>query len=204
MQTFLPLALIPDAFLAPVAIGFTVAVTGFVLYWLVAAFGLRHHNPHHGGVGHSIAGIMLHFFFGHAPPILVLSLASLAGWVAAVALVPSVSAWQPWQQLLLDLPLLAGGLLVARLLAFPIGRVYQQAAEAEAKEQAWSPVGMNARVVSYEVCDAYGQVEVKKGGPSVLLNARAKPGQTFKQGDTVKVVSRDGGSGVLVERMDAH
>lgn len=57
---------------------------------------------------------------------------------------------------------------------------------------------MLARVVSLDVSEAGGQIEVNKGGPSVLLSARAKPGATFKKGEVVQVLSRDGGSGYLV------
>lgn len=198
----LTLALIPDSFLAPVSIGFTVAVVCFLLYWVVVAIGLIDHDTYDGSAD-SVAGLMLHFFFGHAPPLLVMSLAALVAWVAAVSVAPTVAEWADWKQILLDLPLLAGGMLVARLIAFPVGRVYQRARDEEKAEQEWSPVGMLARVVSHEVSDAHGQIEVNKGGPTVLLSARAKPGCSHRKGEVVKVLSRDGGSGYLVGPPDA-
>jgi hypothetical protein len=198
MQHALPLALIPDAFIAPVSVGFSVAVALFTAYWLVMATGLLDHDAY-DGTADTAAGLLLHFFFGHAPPLLVLSLSTLTAWVAAVAIAPGVADWPAWQQLLLDIPLLAGGMLAGRLLSFPVSRIYQKTREADAREQAWSPIGMLARVVSHEVCDKSGQIEVNKGGPTVLLAARAKGGQTFRIGDVVNIVAADVGSGFLVD-----
>lgn len=128
MTPCLPLALIPDSFLAPVAIGFTVATACFALYWVVVAFGVLDHDVYDGSAD-SVAGITLHFFFGHAPPVLVLSLASIVGFVVSVVAAPQVADWPAWKQILLDLPILIGGLVVARGMAWPIGRVYKQSRE---------------------------------------------------------------------------
>ncbi len=203
MQTLLPLALIPDAFLAPVAIGFTVAAAGCILYWMLMAIGLLDDDAYDGS-SESVAGVMLHFVFGHAPPLLVFSLATLVGWVVAVAAIPAVEDWAPWQQVLLDLPILAGGLVVGRLMSFPISRMYKKNREDDAKEQSWTPIGMLGRVVSHEVTETHGQIEVNKGGPTVLLSARCEPGQKFTKGEVIKIISRDGGSGYLIDKPDSH
>lgn len=104
---------------------------------------------------------------------------------------------------LLLMPNLIGSLIFTRIAVWPLGKVFAAMAEAQAEVE--KVVGRDAVVVSVEVDETYGQIEISNAGAPVRVNARVKPGDApISRGTGIRI--EEAGPDSLyyyVKRLDA-
>ncbi len=192
------------ASISPHQLPLTVLLALVVLYWLLIVAGLidletdmggdadfNLDTDSHHGHGASTGGIFVTAgrFFGFADvPIIVWgSFLALFMWFSSLVLNHLYNATHaPATALLLLLPNLAVSALATKLTTIPIAKLFK--AMADADTEAETVVGRTGIVVSVDVDERGGQLQIAGLGAPVLVNARTRPGEsTFKKGDEAKV-----------------
>lgn len=192
------------ASISPHQLPLTVLLALVVLYWLLIVAGLidletdmggdadfNLDTDSHHGHGASTGGIFVTAgrFFGFADvPIVVWgSFLALFMWFSSLVLNHLYNPTGiPATALLLLLPNLAVSALATKLTTIPIAKLFK--AMADADTEAETVVGRTGIVVSVDVDERGGQLQIAGLGAPVLVNARTRPGEsTFKKGDEAKV-----------------
>ena len=174
-----------------------------VLYWLLIIAGLLDFdtdlggdvdfdldaNSHHGqGVAGGIFVSAGRFFgFTNVPIVVWGSFMVLFLWFGSLVLnhLYNPDSLQITTLLLL-LPNLAASALVTKLTTIPIAKLFK--AMADADNEAEIVIGRTGVVVSVDVDERGGQLQIAGQGAPVLVNVRTRPGEnTFKKGDEAKV-----------------
>jgi len=187
-----------------------------MLYWLLVILGVLDNDfdgdggDHHGfggaGVGQDSFGkkrSLVSLVLGTIPVSITGSFMAIFMWL--------LSLWgnfylngTPGNRSLLVafgllFPISIISLLLARIFTWPLTRLFSamQKSSTEVEQVA----GREARVVSAQVDEKYGQVEILTQSAPLLVNARLKPGSPpVSRGDTVVVLTEsEGGSYFLVE-----
>ncbi|MCX6856111.1 MAG: DUF1449 family protein [Verrucomicrobia bacterium] len=127
--------------------------------------------------------------FSQVPIVVWLSFMILYLWFGSLALNewynPTASAGQA---LLLFLPNLLVSLIVTKLTTIPVARLF--AAMADADTEAEEVIGRTGTVVSMEVDETYGQLEINANGAPLLINVRTLPDKpTLNKGASAQVTS---------------
>lgn len=183
---------------------FTVLLALVVLYWLLIIVGLLDFETDiggdvdldvdaetHQGHGASTGGIFVTAgrFFGFADvPIVVWgSFMALFMWFSALVLNHLYNPTSiPSTALLLLLPNLVASAIATKLATIPIAKLFK--AMADSDTEAETVVGRIGVVVSVDVDERGGQLQIAGLGAPVLVNVRIRPGENnFKKGDEAKV-----------------
>ncbi|MEM1354375.1 MAG: hypothetical protein AAGC44_02375 [Planctomycetota bacterium] len=191
-----------DAMLSPVNLVLTVMLVFCLGYWLLVAFGsvaldsldieLDTDLDTDGGFGGgSIAlGVGKFLNVGEVPLMILLSIYLLVLWLVGMFAHPWVGGWGVILQVLALVPMGIVAALVTKLLTQPLASVFRKMREDEEAERHLNLVGMRGRVISGEVNDRYGQIEVETTGNPVKLNARIATGDaSVLKGREVVIVS---------------
>ena len=110
-------------------------------------------------------------------------------WALAMLLNHTFNPGKSWVMAgVLLIPNALGSVLLTRLVVWPLGKVFTAMAEAQAEVE--KVVGREAVVVSVEIDETYGQIEIANAGAPVRLNARTEDGQPpISRGETVLIVT---------------
>lgn len=196
------------ASISPHQLPLTALLALVVLYWLLIVAGLIDLETDMGGDaggeadfnpdtdathghGASTGGIFVTAgrFFGFADvPIVVWgSFLALFMWFSSLVLNHLYNPGGiPATALLLLLPNLPMSALATKLTTIPIAKLFK--AMADADTEAETVVGRTGVVVSVDVDERGGQLQIAGLGAPVLVNVRTRPGEnTFKKGDEAKV-----------------
>ncbi len=214
---------ITAAFL-PVNLVFTVLLLAMVLYWLAVILGaldteFLNVDLHGGadagadldvhadvdldgdadaGFAHTWMGHMLAFFYvGEIPVMILVSILILSMWTISVI---ANHYLNPTGSLLLWTPIVAANLLASLLVLKVVGRPFQRVfAALNTDANAPRPViGRIGIVLTTQVSERIGQVEVPERGAPLLLNAITEDGRVLRKGDEAVVVRRDNERGVYI------
>jgi hypothetical protein len=185
----------------------TIVLGMMMLYWLMVVLGAVDYDGTMPDVGHTfedgshVAGatggawVSLGKWLGFSQvPIAVWgSFAVLFAWVVSL-LLNAMYNGEPGQReigraMLLFVPSCAVSLALTKIVTLPVGRLF--AAMADADTEAVEVVGQVGVVVSREVDERYGQLQLAGGGGApVLLNVRvARGAPALRKGDEARVVS---------------
>ena len=179
-----------------------------VLYWLLIISGLLDFETDVGGDvggdldfdadthhGHSAStgGIFVtagrFFGFANVPIVVWGSFLALFMWFGSLVLNHLYNpAGVPSTALLLLLPNLALSALATKLTTIPIAKLFK--AMADADTEAETVIGRTGTVVSVDVDERGGQLQIAGLGAPLLINVRTRPGEgAFKKGEEAKVIA---------------
>lgn len=180
---------------------FTIVLACCVIYWLLAGLGgmVDFHIHDHGAAdlshhadGASV-GLIARFGLGGVPFMLMISIVALIGWVISfylqlwvLPLMPAALAWLVGAALLLVTFVVAVALtaLVLRPIRWGLAHLNKNNAPIVI-------VGRPGTVISPEVNEKSGRVEVNDGGAGLILQARAPAGQVYPRGTPIIVTHYD-------------
>lgn len=202
-----------DAILSPVNLVLTIMLVLCLAYWLLVALGsialdtldidldADLDTAGDGGFsGGSIAlGVGKFLNVGEVPLMILLSIYLLVLWLVGMFVHPWVGGWGVIVQVLALVPMGIVAALVTKLLTQPLASVFRKLREAEEAERHLNLVGMRGRVISGEVNERYGQIEVETQGNPVKLNARIAAGEAdLAKGSEVVIVAQQDDNTYLV------
>lgn len=180
---------------------FTIVLACCVIYWFVAGLGglVDFHIHDHGAadISHhadgASVGLLARFGLGGVPFMLMISIVALIGWVVSfylqlwvLPLLPAALAW------LVGAGLLVGTLVVAVFLTSVVLRPIRWALAHLSKNNAPIVlVGRQGTVISPELNERMGRIEVNDGGAGLILQARAPAGHAYPRGTLVIVTHHD-------------
>ncbi|MDM8516720.1 DUF1449 family protein [Desulfobacterales bacterium HSG16] len=185
--------------ITPLNLPFTIFLGVVMLYWLAVIIGAADMDMFHAdmdmdmdidgveGVGHSL----FHFLnIGDVPVMVIISVMAFGGW--AFSMITNFYFNRPGDILLglgLLVPNLIVTLLVGSVILRPVAKLFKSL-NYEDKE-AQKIVYRVGRVVSGEVNNEFGQVEMETEGAIITINARIPDGLPLKKGERVLVFDED-------------
>jgi len=173
---------------------FSILLSSCVIYWLVAGLsGMVDFHIHDAGAADlsdgGTVGLLTRFGLGGVPFMLMLSILSLFGWVASfylqlwvMPLLPESLGWLVGAGLLLGTVVLAWFLTALTLRPIRWGLAHLSKNNAPIVI-----IGRTGVVLSAEVNEKSGRIEVDDGGARLILEARAPVGQAYPRNTTVIV-----------------
>lgn len=200
---------------APINVVFTILLIVVVVYWVLVILGAldvdvlsvdadadadmgadTDADVAAGGDG-VLRALLAFFHVGELPVMVLVSLMVLSLWVIAML---ATHYLNPGRSLLLAVPLLLGNLLISALIVKVASKPARMAFAALNRDcnASREVVGRIGTVVTTEVSQSVGQVEVPTGGSPILLNAVTEDGQVLRKGDEAVVVSVRKAQGVYV------
>lgn len=173
---------------------FTILIGWVVLYWGMVIFGLFDIEGLDGffGVEMGASNPLGDFFFiGEIPGLIVASFLATALWAGAVL---GNYYFNPGHTfgiaLLIFVPNLIVSILLTRLIALPLRRVFSLLERS--KDDDFRIIGQTCVVITQEVNAVFGQarIDVRNGAP-VVINARTTSDEVLRKGDTAIIFERD-------------
>lgn len=178
----------------------TIILGMVVCYWLMVILGLLDMETDVADAGdidlhsgHGAGGIWMSTgrFLGFAkvPLVVWLSFMSLFMWFFSLVL---NEYWNPdaaaSRAVLLLVPNFVASGIVTKIVTIPIARLF--AAMADADKEGEEILGRTGVVISMEVDETYGQIEIAGAGAPLLINVRCQPGAAaLKKGTAVRITA---------------
>ena len=133
-----------------------------------------------------LMGVLQFLNLGQVPTMIVASFLIVSLWTGSMILNHYWNVPATWISFFLFIPnfVLAG--VVTHFCARPFARLFR-----ELNHQGVEKLPMTGRigkVITSEVNDHFGQVEIETGGAPLVISARAVDGETYTKGDSVVVV----------------
>ena len=149
------------------------------------------------GGGGILRALLLFFYVGEVPVMIIVSLLALTMWVVSVT---GNHYFNPAGSLILGLPIFAATLFISALackvIIMPMRKmfsVFEKDSNAPKKV-----IGRICTVVTTELKDNLGQAEVSTKGAPILLNVMAQQGCVFHKGDEAVVLEKDDKKGIYI------
>lgn len=200
---------------SPINVVFTVLLIVTIIYWVLVILGALDVDVLSigadadldidadadadvaAGGGGALRALLAFFHVGELPVMVLVSLMVLSLWVIAML---ATHYLNPGHSLLLAVPLLLGNLLISALVVKVASKPARMAFAALNRDcnASREVVGRIGTVVTTEVSQSVGQVEVPTGASPILLNAVTEDGQVLHKGDEAVVVSVRKAQGVYV------
>jgi len=196
-------------FLKPVNLGLSLLLLVFVCYWLITILGgldldyfdidfdLGDEADMDVETDSSFS-FLKYLGIGEAPLMVVLTCLVLFAWAMAFILFATLGITSVPLMLLLLIPILVVSVFITHYVAKPFGVFYRMLNKSS--DVPFEVVGQECTVMTGEVTESFGQVEVERGGATLLMEARCKTGEEFKRGDTALVVENDTEAGLCYVR----
>jgi hypothetical protein len=195
--------------IALINLPFTILLAGIVFYWLLVLIGmididLPFFDGGPEGAGEGVDGggdegvlqpILKFFNVGEAPIMIVATITVLSLWLLAVLINRSFNPEHDYSRaLLLVLPNLVGTALITHFAAKPFAKMNRYLNNDF--DKAPPMVGLVGTVMTSELDNKFGTINIDIKGAPLTVQARSEEGQVFKQGDRVQIVREDKSSGI--------
>jgi hypothetical protein len=190
----------------------TVLLCLVVLYWIVAAFGILGDgmdagdldvdadiDAHHSGDGvGGLAALMRFVNMDSVPAMIVITILASTYWVLSMVLNHLLN---PNRTTVIALAILGGGFvlstIITKIITIPFSQLFKSLRNSD-KEAQIPIIGRSGIVKSGEVTTDFGQVEITKKGPPLLIHARIHEGNArLKRGDQCIVIDEIEGKGIF-------
>lgn len=205
MNEFLTNALTFPTMVFSILLGFC------VVYWMFAAFGVfdvtegwavdadvgdfvdaHAHHPDASNGGHGLAAILARFGLGGVPFMVMLTVLSLTAWIASYFLQMLVLSHFPdlvrW---VVGLGVIAAALVGGVFLTSLMLRPVRWAVARFGPEPPKPVLGRVGEVISPQVDDRGGRVQVEDGGAGLIFQVRTSSGVVYPRGAKVVLLSVD-------------
>jgi hypothetical protein len=176
---------------------FTLALLLVLGYWglaIVGGIGLDFLNLDSAGEidGESLGitglakGVANFFYLGDIPVVIVGSLFVFLIWAVNLIGNHYLNAdYSFWVLALTFLPNLMLSLLLTKVLLIPIRKLFPEERIGIDRDEYYHQVG---RVITSEVNQQFGQIEILQDGPPIVFNVRCRPETRLKKGDAAKII----------------
>ncbi|MEM7453510.1 MAG: hypothetical protein AAF456_04060 [Planctomycetota bacterium] len=127
------------------------------------------------------------FYIGEVPVVVVASIFTVSFWVATVVTNHYLNpGYDIATALLWAIPNLVISLLLTKVCVMPLARLFRNYDNDESEVDKF--IGRVGVVMTSEVTDSFGQLEIKIDGPPLRINVRTRPGERLGQGDAARIV----------------
>lgn len=195
--------------LKPVNLGLSILLVVFVCYWLITIIGgldldyfdidLDFGDDADMDVDADSGFSFLKYLgIGEAPLMVVLTCLVLFAWAMSVVLLAVLGITSVLISLVLLIPILAVSAFITHYVAKPFGYFFRMLNKSS--DVPFEVIGQECKIMTGEVTESFGQVEVERGGATLLMEARSKTGEIFQRGDTALVVETDKEAGLCYIR----
>lgn len=180
---------------------YTILLGGILLYWLLVILGALDIDlcdfdflsdvdadfdttvPSESGW---LAGVLQFLNLGQVPTMIVASFMAISLWAGSVILNHYWTIPATWILVALVIPNLVISGVVTHFCARPFRRLFKEL-NREGDEQL--PItGRYGKVITSEVNDHFGQVEIETEGAPLVISARAPAGKSYPKGESVVIV----------------
>lgn len=216
LQEFFSSVNLPYAILLVVVLGYWLLVIIGALHFDSLHLDSGHFDLHHevnidghvegetgGGIGQTLAG-MLHFFnVDMVPPMVLLSVYVLVLWTLGMLAHHYLDVQNEWLMLAIFVPNLAVSLFVTMAIFAPLAPFFRKL-KYEGGIAHESLVGKTAVVVTGEVTEKFGQVQIETEASPIVLNARCGADEKLTKGDEVVIVAHGADGVCRVKKLDSQ
>jgi len=133
-----------------------------------------------------LAGVLQFLNLGQVPTMIIASFMGISLWTGSVVMNHYWTIPSSWIAIVLFLPNLLIAGVITHFCARPFRRLFRELNREG--DQNLPMTGRYGKVITSEVNDHFGQVEIETEGAPIVISARASAGITYAKGESVVVV----------------